>query len=170
MHKGFKDIRWKLDSQFQKRGPNGWWVCGNQKSDPTPRQTNYPKRALEEPKEKISGNNSRPGWEMKSNQMKPPVEVDPVQDERNGRSAGEAKRHENDRKENKRWFLRRTVGHCYAWRRNWWCVVANWKDGGDREERWENCTNGPGRGGEGVVGERAQSEQSPERFWGVGKP
>lgn len=108
--------------------------------------------------------------EMKRNEMKPPVEVDPVQDQQNGKSAREAKRHKNDRNESKRWFLRRTVGHCYAWRRNWWCVVANAKDGGDGEERWEDCTNGPRRGGEGAVGERAESEQIPERFCGVGKP
>ncbi len=42
--------------------------------------------------EKIPENNSRPGWEMKSNEMKPPVEVDPAQDEQNGKSAREAKR------------------------------------------------------------------------------
>jgi hypothetical protein len=134
MHKGFKDIRWKLDSQFQKLGPNGWWVCGNQKSDPTPSQTNYTNWALEELREKIPENNSRPGWEIKWNEMKPSVEVDPVQDEQNGKSAREAKRHENDRKESKRWFLCRTVGHCYAWKRNWCRVVANAKDGGDGEE------------------------------------
>jgi hypothetical protein len=29
---------------------------------------------------------------MKSNEMKPPVEVDPAQDEQNGKSAREAKR------------------------------------------------------------------------------
>jgi hypothetical protein len=59
MHKGFIETRWKLDSLFQKLGPSG-----NQKSDPTPPQTNYPQWALEELREKILENNSRPGWEV----------------------------------------------------------------------------------------------------------
>jgi len=101
---------------------------------------------------------------MKSNEMKPPVEVDPAQDEQNGKECKGSKeaRKRQERKQtvvssqtmvssqNRRAVLRVESQLMVCHRQ----CEGRWRWG---RERWEDCTNGPRRGGEGAaVGQRAE--------------